>query len=45
LLEGVTIAGATKLAGININASIDLQDPKDETTGNRLQRRSKNTAT
>jgi vitamin B12 transporter len=41
LLEGVTIAGATKLAGINLNASIDLQDPKDETTGNRLQRRSK----
>ena len=41
LLEGVTIAGATKLAGVNLNASIDLQDPKDETTGNRLQRRSK----
>jgi vitamin B12 transporter len=41
LLEGVSIAGATKLAGINLNASIDLLDPKDEITGNRLQRRSK----
>jgi vitamin B12 transporter len=41
LLEGVTISGATKLAGINLQASIDLQDPKDETTGTRLQRRSK----
>lgn len=41
LLEGVTISGATKLAGIELTASIDLQDPKDETTGKRLQRRSK----
>nr|WP_315260549.1 TonB-dependent receptor [uncultured Duganella sp.] len=41
LLEGVTLSGATKLAGIELTASIDLQDPKDETTGKRLQRRSK----
>jgi len=41
LLEGVTIAAATRLAGVNLGASLDLQDPKDETTGNRLQRRSK----
>jgi vitamin B12 transporter len=41
LLEGVTIAGATKLAGINLAASIDLQDPKDETTDKRLARRAK----
>ncbi|MYM26578.1 TonB-dependent receptor [Duganella sp. FT135W] len=40
-LEGVTIAGATKLAGVNLAANLDLQDPKDETTGKRLQRRSK----
>jgi len=41
LLEGVTISGATKLAGIALAASLDLQDPKDETTGKRLQRRAK----
>ena len=41
LLEGLTIGGATKLAGINLTASIDLQDPKDETTDKRLARRSK----
>jgi len=41
LLEGLTIGGATKIAGINLTASIDLQDPKDETTDKRLARRSK----
>ncbi|SDH64804.1 MULTISPECIES: TonB-dependent receptor domain-containing protein [unclassified Duganella] len=41
MLEGVTIAGTTKLAGINLAASIDLQDPKDETTDKRLARRAK----
>jgi vitamin B12 transporter len=41
LLEGLTIGGATKLAGINLTASVDLQDPKDETTNKRLARRSK----
>ncbi|MBV7539425.1 TonB-dependent receptor [Duganella sp. sic0402] len=40
-LEGLTISGATKIAGINLSASIDLQDPKDDTTGKRLARRSK----
>ncbi|HEX5341993.1 MAG TPA: TonB-dependent receptor [Duganella sp.] len=40
-LEGVTIAGATKLAGVNLTASIDLQDPKDDTSDKRLARRSK----
>ncbi len=40
-LEGLTIGGATKLAGINLTASIDLQDPKDDTSGKRLARRSK----
>jgi vitamin B12 transporter len=41
LLEGLTIGAATKLAGVNLTASIDLQDPKDETTNKRLARRSK----
>lgn len=41
LLEGVTIAGATKLAGINLAANLDLQDPKDETANKRLVRRAK----
>ncbi|SHN44655.1 vitamin B12 transporter [Duganella sacchari] len=40
-LEGLTVAGATKLAGVNLNASIDLQDPKDDNSGKRLARRSK----
>ncbi|WP_343733343.1 TonB-dependent receptor [Duganella sp.] len=40
-LEGVTIAGATKLAGVNLAASIDLQDPKDDTSNKRLARRAK----
>ncbi len=41
LLEGVTIAGATKVAGVNLAANLDLQDPKDDTTGKRLARRAK----
>jgi vitamin B12 transporter len=40
-LEGLTIAGATKLAGVNLTASIDLQDPKDDSSGKRLARRAK----
>ncbi|MRX11695.1 TonB-dependent receptor [Pseudoduganella sp. FT25W] len=41
LLEGVTIAGATKVAGIDLAANLDLQDPKDDTSGKRLQRRAR----
>jgi vitamin B12 transporter len=41
LLEGLTIGAATKLAGVNLTANIDLQDPKDETTNKRLARRAK----
>jgi vitamin B12 transporter len=41
LLEGVTIAGATRVAGVNLAANLDLQDPKDETSGKRLARRAK----
>jgi len=40
-LEGLTIAGATKLADINLAANLDLQDPKDDTGGKRLARRAK----
>ncbi|MEV4781650.1 TonB-dependent receptor domain-containing protein [Burkholderia sp. LMU1-1-1.1] len=40
-LEGITLSAATKLAGINLAANVDLQDPKDETTGKRLLRRAK----
>ena len=37
----MTIAGATKLAGVNLAANVDLQDPKDDTSGKRLARRAK----
>ena len=40
-LEGITAYGATRMLGVDLNASVDLQDPKDETTGQRLARRSK----
>jgi vitamin B12 transporter len=40
-LEGITLSAATRLAGINLAANLDLQDPKDETTGKRLQRRAR----
>jgi vitamin B12 transporter len=40
-LEGVTISGATRVVGVDLNASVDLQDPKDETSNQRLARRSK----
>ena len=41
LLEGVTLSAATQLAGVNLAANIDLQDPKDETSDKRLARRAK----
>ncbi|HEX7986794.1 MAG TPA: TonB-dependent receptor, partial [Duganella sp.] len=41
MLEGITLSAATKVAGINLAANLDLQDPKDETTGKRLMRRAK----
>nr|WP_315401965.1 TonB-dependent receptor [uncultured Duganella sp.] len=40
-LEGLTLSAATRIAGIDLAANLDLQDPKDETTGRRLLRRSK----
>jgi vitamin B12 transporter len=41
LLEGLTLSGSRKLGSFNLDASIDLQDPKDETADKRLARRSK----
>lgn len=40
-LEGISLAAETRVAGINLRGSIDWQDPKDETTGKQLARRSK----
>jgi vitamin B12 transporter len=41
LLEGVSIGASTRLAALKVHGSIDWQDPRDETTGKRLTRRSK----
>lgn len=41
LLEGLTLSGGQQLGDFHFGGSIDLQDPKDETTGNRLARRAK----
>lgn len=48
-LQGVTLAAATRVAagvpgGVGLNASIDLQNPRDDTTGRTLARRSKRVA-
>ena len=40
-LRGVTISGGHKLTGVNLGASLDLQDPKDANTGKLLARRAK----
>ncbi len=44
-LSGWTFAASTKLDQMHLRASVDLQDPKDDLTGNRLPRRSKQHAT
>ena len=41
LLGGVSIGASTSLAGINLKAAFDFQDPRDDTTGKQLARRSK----
>ncbi|HWJ96013.1 MAG TPA: TonB-dependent receptor, partial [Telluria sp.] len=41
LLEGLTLAAEGRLAGLNLRASADLQDPRDETTGKQLARRAR----
>ncbi|WMW79289.1 TonB-dependent receptor [Undibacterium cyanobacteriorum] len=44
-LSGWTFAASTKLDQLRLRASVDLQDPKDDLTGNRLPRRAKQHAT
>lgn len=39
--SGVTLSGARTLGNVNLHASLDLQDPRDLTTGKQLARRSK----
>ena len=41
LLEGLTLAASQQLGNFNLAANVDLQDPKDETSDKRLQRRAK----
>jgi len=38
-LQGVTFTGAHRLAGVNLSASLDLQQPKNADTGRLLMRR------
>jgi vitamin B12 transporter len=41
LLEGLTMSLDTRMRGIILRASVDLQDPRDETTGKQLARRAR----
>lgn len=41
LLEGLTMSAETRLHSLDLRASVDLQDPRDETTGKQLARRSR----
>jgi vitamin B12 transporter len=41
LLEGLTMSAQTRLQGLDLRASADLQDPRDETTGKQLARRTR----
>jgi vitamin B12 transporter len=41
LLEGLTMSAETRLRGLMLRASVDLQDPRDETTGKQLARRAR----
>lgn len=44
-LQGLTLAGGTKLANVNLKATLDLQSPKDTSTGLLLARRAKRLGT
>jgi vitamin B12 transporter len=44
-LQGLTLAGSTKLAAVHLQATLDLQAPKDTTTGLLLARRAKRLGT
>jgi vitamin B12 transporter len=41
LLEGVSLAASRRLGQFTLQGSLDLQDPRDETTGNLLSRRAR----
>jgi vitamin B12 transporter len=40
-LEGFTLGSDTRIGNLNLRASADFQDPRDDTTGKQLQRRAK----
>lgn len=44
-LQGLSLAAGTQLAGVNLKATLDLQAPKDATTGLLLARRAKRLGT
>ncbi|MFT7723036.1 MAG: TonB-dependent receptor [Roseateles sp.] len=44
-LQGVSLAGAARLAGVNLRATVDLQKPTDAANGLLLARRAKRLAT
>lgn len=44
-LSGLTLGASTRLDQLSLRASLDIQDPKDDLTGNRLARRAKQHAT
>lgn len=41
VLEGVTLSGAHRVAGVNLSGSLDLQRPRNANTGQILQRRAR----
>jgi vitamin B12 transporter len=41
LLEGLSMSAESRLRGLDVRASVDLQDPRDETTGKQLARRAR----
>jgi vitamin B12 transporter len=44
-LQGLSLAGSTKIAAVNLRATLDLQKPTDASTGLRLARRAKRLGT
>jgi vitamin B12 transporter len=44
-LQGLSLAGNTQLAGVNLRATVDFQNPTDASTGLLLARRAKRLAT
>jgi vitamin B12 transporter len=41
MLEGLTMSAETRLGGFDLRANVDLQDPRDQTTGKQLARRAR----